>query len=119
MRTRKEAGITIFGFLFVIVVILCVALIGFRVLPAYIEYFAVVKTLHQSLDEWHEGETLQEFRRNFDNKAGVGYIESVRGTDVDLTKDDNKLVATASWTQTLPLVGNVSLLLDFQASASK
>jgi hypothetical protein len=120
MRTRKaQAGITILGFIFVAAVLLSLAMIGFRVLPAYIEYFAVVKTLHQSLDNAHDGITVQEFRRDFDLKASVGYIDSVRGSDVDLVKEDNKLVATASWTDTLPLVGNVSLLLDFQASASK
>ena len=120
MGTRKgQAGITILGFLFVAGVVICVAMIGFRVLPAYIEYFAVQKTLQQTLDAAREGVTVSEFRRDFDLKASVGYIESVHGPDVDLTKQDNRLVASAAWTTTLPLVANVSLLLDFQASASK
>jgi hypothetical protein len=120
MRTRKgQAGITILGFIFVAAVVVAVTLIGFRVLPAYIEYFAVQKTLQQVLDGSREGVTIAEFRRDFDLKASVGYIDSVRGTDVDLSKQDNKLVATAAWTATLPLVANASLLLDFQASASK
>jgi hypothetical protein len=120
MHTRKgQAGITILGFVFVAAVVLSVAMIGFRVLPAYIEYFSVQKTLQQVLDGSREGVTIAEFRRDFDLKASVGYIDSVRGTDVDLSKQDNKLVATAAWTATLPLVANVSLLLDFQASASK
>ena len=120
MGTRKgQAGITIFGFIFVAAVVLCIAMVGFRVLPAYIEYFAVVKTLQQTLEGAHEGITVLEFRREFDLKASVGYIDSVRGSDVDLSKQDNKLTATATWTTTLPLVANVSLLLDFQAQASK
>ena len=120
MRTRAEqTGITVIGFIFVAAVGLAVAMIGFRVLPAYIEYFSVQKILKQALDNAPEGETLQQFRRNFDDRAGVDYVDSVRGTDVDLIKEGNALVATASWTKTLPLVGNVSLLLEFQASASK
>ncbi len=36
-----------------------------------------------------------------------------------MTKEGNQLVATASWTKVLHLVGNVSLLLEFEATATK
>ena|SRR5271165_2517874 len=120
MATRsRQSGITILGFLFVAAVVLCVVMIGFRVLPSYIEYFSVVKILKQTLDSAPDGETQAQFRRAFDLRVGADYVESVTGADVELTKQDNALVASAAWTKTLPLVGNVSLLLDFQASASK
>jgi hypothetical protein len=120
MRTRaRQSGVSLLGFIFVAAVVLSLAMIGFRVLPAYIEYFSVEKVLRQVLDTSREGVTIAEFRRDFDLKASVGYIDSVRGTDVDLSKQDNKLVASANWTRTLPLVGNVSLLLDFNATVSK
>jgi hypothetical protein len=120
MRSRdRQSGITIIGFIFVAAVVLTVAMIGFRVLPSYIEYFSVEKTLRQTLTNARDGMTLAEFRRDFDLKASADYIDSVRGSDVDLVKDGNTVVASATWTKTLPLVGNVSILLDFQASASK
>ena len=59
MGTRKgQAGITIFGFIFVAGVVVVVALIGFRVTPAYIEYLSVQKTLQQTLDTAREGVTI-------------------------------------------------------------
>jgi phosphoglycerol transferase MdoB-like AlkP superfamily enzyme len=120
MHTRaRESGITIIGFIFVAAVVLSIAMIGFRVLPSYIEYFSVEKTLKQTLNNARDGMTLAEFRRDFDLKASADYIDSVRGTDVELSRDGNTLVATATWSKTLPLVGNASILLDFQASASK
>jgi hypothetical protein len=120
MRTRiDQTGITIIGFLFVAVVVLAVAMIGFRVLPAYIEYFSVQKILKQTLDNMPEGETLGQFQRDFGLRAGADYIDSVYGQDVDLVKEGNQLVASATWTKTLPLIGNASLLLDFTASATK
>jgi hypothetical protein len=120
MRLRtKQSGLSIIGFLFVAAVVVTFAMIGFRVLPSYIEYFSVQKTLRQTLENSREGVTLAEFRRDFDLKSSADYIDSVRGSDVDLLKQDNQLIASAAWTKTLHLVGNVSLLLDFQASASK
>jgi len=120
MRGRhRQSGLTIIGFIFVAAVVLSLALIGFRVAPSYIEYFSVVKILHQMMTDAKEGATLADFRRDFDRRAGADYIESVRGNDVDLIKQGNVITASASWTVTLPLFGNVSLLLDFDASASK
>jgi hypothetical protein len=120
MRIRaRQSGITIIGFLFVAAVVLTIAMIGFRMLPSYLEYFSVEKTLKQTLQNAREGVTLTEFRKDFDLKASADYIDSVHASDVELSKQDNQLVASAAWTKTLPLVGNVSLLLDFQASATK
>ena len=120
MGTRdRQTGLTIIGFVFVAAVVLAIAMIGFRVLPSYIEYFSVEKILRQTLQNARDGVTLGEFRRDFDLKASADYIDSVRGSDVDLTREGTELVASASWTSTLHLVGNVSLLLEFEASARK
>jgi len=120
MRSRhRQSGLTIVGFVFVAAVVLSIAMIGFRVLPSYIEYFSVEKTLRQTLINSRDGVTLNEFRRDFDLKASADYIDSVRGSDIEVTKEGNALVATASWSKTLHLVGNMSLLLDFEATATK
>jgi hypothetical protein len=120
MRTRAgQKGVSIIGFIFVVAVVLTIAMLGFRVLPSYIEYISVQKALKEMLDSGHDGQSLVLYRRDFDLRANAGYIDSVRGTDVDVVKEGNQVVATASWTKTLPLLGNASLLLDFQASATK
>lgn len=120
MRNRaRQSGITIIGFLFVAAVFLSLALIGFRVLPSYIEYFSVEKILHQILAGAPEGITLTEARRDFERRSGADYIDSVYASDIELTKQGNEITVSASWTKTLHLVGNVSLLLEFEASASK
>src|SRR5256884_9515143 len=97
MRSRhRQSGLTIIGFVFVAAVVLSVAMIGFRVLPSYIEYFSVEKTLKQTLLNARDGITLAEFRKDFDLKASADYIDSVRGSDVELNKQGNRLVATST-----------------------
>jgi hypothetical protein len=119
MRRHRQSGLTIIGFLFVAAVVVSLALLGFRVTPAYIEYFSVVKILKQMMAEEKDGVTLAEFRKDFDRRASADYISSILPSDVDLLKEGNTLTASANWTATLHLFGNVSLLLDFQASASR
>ena len=120
MRNRsRQSGITIIGFLFVAAVFLSLAIIGFRVLPAYIEYFSVEKILRQVVDGSSGELTLAGVRRDFERRSGADYIDSVYASDIDLTKQGNEITISASWTKTLHLVGNVSLLLEFEASATK
>lgn len=116
---RRQRGLTMTGFIFTAIVVVAVVMIGFRMVPAYIEYFTVKKVMATTLENTKQGFTLYQFRRDFDLKASADYIDSVRGSDVNVSKDGNLLVATASWTKTLHLVGNVSLLLEFEATATK
>ena len=114
---RSQQGLTILGFLFVAAVLVSVALVGFRVFPAYVEYFAVKKALEQSMEESPTG-NIAEIRRAFDRKTSAGYIESVRPTDVQVSRDGNKLVASVAWQRVLHMIGNASILLEFDVSVS-
>jgi Domain of unknown function (DUF4845) len=114
---HRERGLTILGFLFVAAVVVTVALVGFRVFPAYVEYFAVQKALEQSVEDSPTG-NIAEIRRAFDRKTSAGYIESVRPSDVQVSRDGNKLVASVSWQRVLHMIGNASILLEFDVSAS-
>jgi hypothetical protein len=115
---RHERGISLMGFIFVTVVVVVVALIGFRVLPAYIEYYSVQKALQTSLDEAPTG-NLAEVRRAFDRKLSASYVESVRPTDIQVNRQGNTITASIAWQRVLHMVGNASILLEFDATASR
>jgi hypothetical protein len=116
---QGQRGLTITGFLFVAIIAVIAIMVGARTVPAYIEWYTVQKVMANTLQTSKEGFTLYQFRRDFDLKAAADYIESVRGTDIEVSKEGNQLVATASWSRILHLVGNVSLLLEFEATATK
>ena len=98
MNTRqRQRGLSIVGFIFVAAVAMLAIMIGFRMVPAYIEWYTVKKVMTDTLQTSKEGFTLYQFRRDFDLKAAADYIDSVRGSDIEVTKDGNQLVATASW----------------------
>ena len=116
---QRQSGLTITGFIFVAAVVVVAIMVGARMIPAYIEAYTVQKVMAQTLQTAKEGFTLYQFRRDFDLKASADYIDSVRGSDIEVTKVGNELVATATWSRTLHMVGNVSLLLEFEETAKK
>jgi hypothetical protein len=116
---RQQSGLSIISFLFVAAVALVVAVVGFRVLPAYIEYFSVRSALIQTLSEMQDLNNPAELRKSFQKRVDAGYIESVSGRDIDLHREGNTWVASVAWTRKLPLVSNVSLLIEFETKAER
>jgi len=115
---RHQRGLTILGFLFVAAVVVIAALVSFRIMPAYVEYLSVKKALETSLDDSPTGNP-QEVRRAFERKLSAGYIESVRPSDVVVSRDGNAIVASVSWQRILHMIGNASILLEFDATAQR
>lgn len=115
----RQTGLSMIGFLFVAAVLIVVAVIGMRVTPAYIEYFAVRSALEKALADVRDVGNVAEVRNAFRKYRDTGYIESVGPDDIEVTKDGGVIYASASWNRKLHLVSNVSLLIEFEASASR
>lgn len=116
---RRQGGLSMMGFLFVAAVVVVCVMVGFRVMPAYIEYYSVQKALEQALADAKDLNSAAEVRSAFQKRADAGYIESVQGRDIDIIKTKNEVTASASWNRKLPLVANVSLFLEFAATATR
>lgn len=117
MRMR-ERGVSIIGFLFVLAVILVVALLAFRMIPSYIEYYTVQKALEGAVNEVRDP-TVRNIRGFVEGRISADYVDSVSAKDVQVTKSGNTITASVSWEKKLPLVHNVSLLMEFNAEASR
>ena len=115
---RNERGLTMIGFLFVAAVIVVIVIIGFRVLPSYIEYYSVEKVLQATLRD-EPSANAADLKKALFRRIQAEYIDSVNTGDLVLTREGNQLVATISWQKILPLVANASILLDFEAKATR
>jgi Domain of unknown function (DUF4845) len=114
----RQRGLTMIGFLFGAVVLVMLAMLAMKVVPAYIEFFGVKKVLadmaHQSdLRNMSNG----EIRSDFEKRASVGYVEAVTGKDLMVDRRGGVPVVIADYTFRTKLVHNVSLVIDFSASS--
>jgi hypothetical protein len=118
-QLHRQSGLSFLGFIFVAAVLLVVVIVGFRVMPAYIEWYSVQGALKQAMNDTQDFRNTAEIRKAFQRRADAGYIESVRGSDVEVRKVGNEYIASVEWTRKLPMVANVSLLIEFEAQASR
>ena len=93
MTPSRQRGLTMTGFLFVSVVVLILALLSFRVIPAYIEYFSVIKALEGALND-SKDLTKMDVRKRVERRIGADYIDSVNANDIDVTKSGNVVIRT-------------------------
>jgi len=113
-----QRGISLIGFLFVTAVVLVVALLAFRTIPAYIEWYTIQKALTEAMADTNDP-TLNNIRRAMDRKLSADYADAVSPKDVEIRREGNTIIAYVAWEKRLPLVHNASLLLEFEASASR
>jgi hypothetical protein len=118
MGVEKERGLSMTGFLFTTIVIIIFALVAFRVVPSYIEFFTVQKALDQTMQEVTQP-TASEIRRSMDRRLSADYVDSVRSSDVLVGREGNSIVATLSWQKVLHMIGNASILLEFEARSTR
>lgn len=113
-----QRGLSMIGFLFVAVMLVFIAMLAMKVVPAYIEFFGAKKILadmaHQSdLRNMSNG----EIRNDFDKRASVGYVKGVTGKDLVVDRRGGVPVVSADYTFRTKLVHNISLVIDFSASS--
>ena len=114
----QQRGLTMIGFLFVAVVLVAVAMLAMKVVPAYIEFFSVKKiiaTMAQEADL--RSKSNAEIRQDFDRRAGVAYVTVVKPEDLSIDRHGGVPVITADYAFRTKLVGNASLVIDFHASS--
>jgi len=117
MKSRQR-GITMFGFLFVALVMVMVALLAMKLVPAYIEFFSVKKILAtMGQDSEVRSKSNAEIRRDFSRRANVGYVTVVKPEDLSIDRRRGVPVISADYAYRTQLVGNVSLVVDFSASS--
>lgn len=114
----QQRGLTMIGFLFVAVMLIIVAMLAMKLVPAYIEFFSVKKilaTMGQESDL--RSKTNADIRNDFIKRANVGYVTVVKPEDLSIDRRGGTPVVSAEYQFRTKLAGNVSLVVDFSASS--
>ena len=115
---RRQSGITLIGFLFMAALVGGAGILAFRAIPIYNEYFTTQKIL-RNIDLQNNEATPNDIRGQFDRKASADYVYDIKGRDLDVTKENGRIIISIAYQRTVPIAGNVSLLFDFEANNRK
>ncbi len=109
---RRTRGITLIGLLIWAIVVAMVALIVVRVVPTINEYSTILRAVKKIAQD--QPTTVAEARKAFDRQKDIEYsISSISGTDLVVTKENDKVVIRFAYDKEVPLFEPVYLLIKY------
>jgi hypothetical protein len=114
---KNQRGMTFIGVMFVGMVVVFGAILVMKLIPPYLEFWSVQKIIGVMAKDTGLSEmTPAQVRDSFDKRAVIDNVTVIEGKDLEISKDRGQTVVSADYSVTVPVVGNISALIDFQAS---
>ena len=115
---KQHAGITLTGMLVASVVVVLLLLLGLKVVPVYVEYYAIQKAFKAlAADPNLRGAPRRQVAAAFASRAAVDDIKSIGPDSVQVTKGGDGIIVSAEYEKKVPLFHNVSACFDFKPSS--
>ncbi len=111
----RQRGMSFISLLFVAGVLAVTGVVVAQVIPTAIEYQAIKKAARKASD----GNTVPEVRMIFDKAASIDNISSISGKDIDVTKENDKVVVSFAYQREIHLTGPAYLTLKYQGDSRK
>jgi len=120
VMSNRQRGLTFSGFIVVAFLLILASIVGMRLIPAYMEN-AQINNLFTVIanDPDMRKATPRDIRNSFAKRANIDYVTAINSDEIEINKADGNLVLNAQYTVTKPLIGNISLLLEFSPSSEK
>lgn len=117
MQSRQR-GMTMIGILFLVVVVGAWVYAGIRMTPKYLEYMRIASTLEKVRDEFDSNPGTTEFmlRKAVERHFDIEMVEVITPNDLEITKEGGVFTMRAAYEATVPLIANISFLIDFDKS---
>lgn len=114
----KQSGITLIGFLIVLIVLAFFGYMAMKLVPSYSEYMGVNKAMTQIASSGVEGKTLDDIRRDLMFKMGFQYVDdsTIKPKDITIVRADNGAQLHVEYDKVIPFMYNISFLLHFEKS---
>jgi len=116
---KNQQGMTFFGVIFVGMVLVFGAILVMKLIPPYLEFWSVQKIIGvMAKDSSLPGMTPGEIRVSFEKRAMIDNVKVIKGSDLEISKNSGTNVVIANYSVVVPIVGNLSALMEFQASTA-
>ena len=117
MAMQRQRGLTLTGLLLISFLLIVLALLGFKLFPAYAEYLTVKKALNDIARNPEYKGSAREIQLAFERRVTIDNIRAVSSRDLEIAKEGDGVAISASWSVKVPLVYNLSACMDFEARA--
>jgi hypothetical protein len=101
---------SLIGLIFVGLIVVFLLILGSKVVPAVVEYIAIERAVQKIKNE---GTTVRDIQTAFERHRTIDDITSITAADLDITKEGDKIVISYAYQKKIPVLDNVSIVIDF------
>lgn len=118
--SKQQLGVTFGGFIMIAILFIVVAIFSMKLIPTYLEDVKIKKAFEAIVrDPAMRGASVTEIKNSYVKRAmTMDDVKSITQDDIEINRDNGRLTLSASYSKKIPLAGNVSLLIEFNPSAS-
>lgn len=116
---RKVQGITLIGFVILLAMLGFFAYLAMRLVPMYVEYFGVLKSMEQLRQEPGAAQmSLPEIRNSLSLKFNTQYVDeaSVTPQSISLKREAGAATLRIAYEKLVPFIYNIDLVGKFDKS---
>jgi hypothetical protein len=111
-----QRGVTLMGLMLWAIIIGFAALLGMRVLPSMNEFFTIQKTVNKIAADG--GSSPAEIRSAFNRQKDIdSAITTIEAKDLDITKENEKVVVRFAYDKEIEIMSPVFLLIKYQGQS--
>jgi len=113
--TRRQRGVTMIGWIFLLTPVAMVLYAGIRIGPEYMNYYKVISALKETATKLKSDDTLsaQSIQRALERRFDTGYIDNPKPDEIIIKKGDAGWEMTADYEPTVPFIANLYLTMQF------
>ncbi|OIR17210.1 hypothetical protein GALL_22310 [mine drainage metagenome] len=115
----RQGGIGFVGFIMVAIGVVFVAIAAMKLGPAY-AHSAQIAQIFKAIanDPAMQDASIKDIKDSYYKRANINYITDITADDIDISKENGRLILSTSYSIKIPIAGNVTLLLEFNPSSS-
>ena len=115
---QQQKGFSLSGLLVISFFLIILALLGMKLAPVYLEYSSIHKNLVATAKEaGTQDSDFNQIKLAFSKRAQIDNIKSITVQDIKISKVNGRTVLSAQYSKQIPLVSNISLNIDFEATS--
>lgn len=114
---KSQRGVALSGLLFWSFVIAMVSVLGLKIAPTAIEYYKILKDCKAVVAQVAETATVSEVKASFNKFAEIDHL-AFTADQLDISKENGKIVISFEYEKRIPLFYNVSILIDYKGSTA-
>jgi hypothetical protein len=109
----RQAGMSIITLIFILAVLGAVGAVALKAFPSVLEYQAALRAINKAKGEG----TVGAVRSSFDRFAQVDDIQSIKGKDLEVTKNGDDIVVSFAYEKEFHMFGPAWLTLKYSGQS--